>query len=111
MYLDTILTTNVFETFNCALHVQNDHLSYSVGGSWSCVGCACVLIVVDLRLIVVVCVVLINTMFLLVAIEDFVLNLIDGPGGVLALTHSIPKVSKFLLEELWISANCFDPVG
>ena len=111
MYLDSILTTNVFETFGCALCVWNDHLSCGVGGSWSCVGCACVLIVVDLWLIVVACVVLINTMFLPVAIENFVLNLIDGTGGELSLAHSIPKVSKFLLEELWISANCFGPVG
>ena len=56
------------------------------------------------------CVVLINTMFLPVAIDNFLLNLVDGPGGVLALAHSIPKVSKFLLEEIWISANYFGPV-
>ena len=59
MYLDAILTTDVFETFGCPLSVWNDHLSYSVGRSWVCIGCACILIVVDLWLTVVVCDVLI----------------------------------------------------
>ena len=98
MYLDAILTTDLFETFGCALCVRNDHLSYSVGGSWFCIGCACIMIVVDLWLTVLVCTVLIIALFLPVAIENFILNLVDCPGGILALAHSIPKVSKFLLE-------------
>ena len=60
--------------------------------------------------VIVVCAVLIIALFLLVAVENFILNLVDGPGGVLALAHCIPEVSKFLLEELWVSANCFSPV-
>ena len=63
-------------------------------------------------LIVVACVVLINTMFLPVVIENFVFNLVDGPGEVLALAHGIPEASKFLLVSsgsvqtvlaLWVS--------
>ena len=110
VYLNAILT-DVFATFSCALSVWNDYLFYCVDGSWVSIGCACVLIVVDLGLIVVICVVLIIALFLPVAIENFILNLIDGPRGVPAPAHCIPKVSKFLLKELWVSANCFSPVG
>ena len=60
---------------------------------------------------VVVCAALIIALFLLVAVQYFILNLIDGPEGAFALAHCIPKVSKFLLEELWVSANCFSPVS
>ena len=111
MYLGAILNIDVFETFGCPLSVWNDHLSYSVGGSWVCIGCAFILIVVDLWLTGVVCAVLIIALLLPVAIENFILNLVNCPGGVLALAHCIPKVSKFLLEELWVSANCFSSVG
>ena len=84
-------------------------MSYGVDGSWFCVGSACFLIVVDLWLIVVVCIVLFITLFLPVVGENFILNLIYCPGGVLALFYYIPKVSRFLLQEFWVSANCFSP--
>ena len=48
VYLDAILTTDVFETFGCPLSVWNDYLSYCVGGTWVSIGCACTLIVVVL---------------------------------------------------------------
>ena len=58
VYLDSILNTDVLETFSCALYIRNNHLPYCADWSWACSGCTCVLIVVDLWLIVVVCIVL-----------------------------------------------------
>ena len=111
VYLDAILTTDVLETFGCALNIWNNYLTYCVDWSWACSSCTCILIVVDLWLIVVVCIVLSVALIHLVAIENFVLDLINCPGGVIALPHCIPKVSKFLLEKFWHSANSFSPVG
>ena len=58
VYLDSLLTTDVLETFGCALHIRNNNLTYCVGWSWACSSCTCILIVVDLWLIFVVCIVL-----------------------------------------------------
>ena len=38
-------------------------------------------------------------------------TLFDGPRGVITPSQSLPKVLKFPLEKLWVSANCFCPVG
>ena len=111
VYLAVILTTDVLETFGCALNIWNNYLTYCVDLSWACSGCTCIFIVVDLWMIVVVCIVLNVALIYPVAIENFVLNLINCPGGVIALHHCLPKVSKFILEKLWGSANSFSPVG
>ena len=51
------------------------------------------------------------TLFLLVAIKNFILYPVNGPRGVIALSKCPPKVCKFLLEKLWVSVDCFGPVG
>ena len=39
VYFDSILTTDVHETFGCALYIRNNHLTYCVDWSWVCISC------------------------------------------------------------------------
>ena len=45
-----------------------------------------------------------------VAVNIFILCLVDGPVRVFAPYQSLPKVLYFLLEKLWPGTNCFCPI-
>ena len=47
----------------------------------------------------------------LVSCENLFFHPVHGPFGVLAVTECLSEVVCFLLEELWLVADCFDPVG
>ena len=110
MYLDTILPTDILKPLDVPCMYGMTTCPIVLVGLWGCISCTCTLIVLWL-LLVVVCAVLIIVMFPSVVIKNFILNLVNGPGWVFTLSHCIPKVSKFLLEKLWLGAKCFCPVG
>ena len=61
--------------------------------------------------VVVLLVVVVAVVIPPVAVNIFVLNLVDGPPKVFTPDQSLPVVLYFPLEELWSSANCFGPMG
>ena len=96
--LDTIPTTDLFDTFTKTLCVRNDYVTLTLNfssGSW---GTVCTLVV--------------NPINGLIGrpVEPF-LNHVQIPLGIFALSKSFPEVFLFLFEQLRITAHSFGPIG
>ena len=96
--LDTIPTTDLFDTFTKTLCVGYDYVTLTLnffGGSRGTIGTLVV-----------------NPINSLTGrpVESF-LHLVQRPFGLFALGESFPEVFFFLFEQLRITAHSFDPMG
>ena len=96
--LDTIPTTDLFDTFTKTLCVGYDYVTLTLnfsGGSWGTIGTLAV-----------------NPINGLTGrpVKPF-LHLVQSPLGIFALGESFPEVFFFLFEQLRITAHSFGPMG
>ena len=96
--LDTIPTTDLFDTFTKTLCVGYDYMTLTINflsGSRGTIGTL-----------------VFNPINGLTGrhVEPF-LHLVQSPFGILAFGESFPEVFLFLFEQLRITAHCFGPMG
>ena len=98
MSLDTIPTTDLFDTFTKTLCVGYDYVALTLNFSGGSRGTIDTLVV--------------NPINGLTGrpVEPF-LHLVQSPLGLFALSESFPEVFFFLFEQLRITAHSFGPMG
>ena len=96
--LDTIPTTDLFDTFSKTLCVGYDYVALTLNFSGESRGTISTLVV--------------NPFNGLTGrlVEPF-LHLVQSPLGIFALSESFPEVYFFLFEQLRITAHSFGPMG
>ena len=113
MYLYSILTACVFDTFCCSFGIWYDYLSYGFLG-WSVVSCDDGLVVVVCDAIVVsACNVVVGavviTCILPVAVNNFILYPFNGPMWILAIGQSTLKDKELSARGVTrVSRNALD---
>ena len=96
--LDTIPTTDLFDTFTKTLHVRYNYVTLTLNFSGSSRGTVGTLVV--------------NTINGLTGrlVEPF-LHFVQSPIGILAFGESLPEMFFFLFEQLRIAAHSLGPMG
>ena len=96
--LDTIPTTDLFDTFTKTLCVGNDYVTLTLNFSGGSKGTVCTLVV--------------NPINDLTGrpVGPF-LHLVQSPLGIFALSESFAEVFLFLFEQLRITVHSFGPMG
>ena len=96
--LDTIPSTDLFDTFTKTLHVRYDYMTLTLNFSGGSRGTFSTLVINPIN-------------GLTGGLVEPFLHFVQNPLGILAFSESLPEMFFFLFEQLRIAAHCLGPMG